>query len=123
MVVFAAMSNPRMAIALVSVVVLAAAAPDRPLYKDSSQPVEARVADLLSRMTLEEKVAQTLGIWKDKERITEDDGTFSPEKATKAIPDGIGEISRPTELRDKPKALRLGPRENAVFLNAVQKWL
>ncbi len=85
--------------------------------------MEARVADLLSRMTLEEKVAQTLGIWKDKERITEDDGTFSPEKAAKEIPEGIGEIARPTELRDKPKVIRLGPRENAVFLNAVQKWL
>ena len=31
---------------------------DSPIYKDSSQPVEKRVADLLSRMTLEEKVAQ-----------------------------------------------------------------
>jgi beta-glucosidase len=29
-----------------------------PLYKDPSQPVSARVADLLSRMTLEEKVGQ-----------------------------------------------------------------
>ena len=29
-----------------------------PLYKDPSAPVEARVEDLLSRMTLEEKVAQ-----------------------------------------------------------------
>ncbi|KAL1306299.1 hypothetical protein AAFC00_004383 [Neodothiora populina] len=37
------------------------------LYKDASQPVEARVQDLLSRMTLEEKVAQLmqgdLGNW------------------------------------------------------------
>jgi beta-glucosidase len=120
----APMPSVRFAIALVCPVVLLAAAPaDRPLYKDPSQPVDARVADLLSRMTLEEKVAQTLGIWKDKERITEEDGTFSPEKAAKEIPEGIGEISRPTELRDKPKVLRLGPRENALFLNAVQKWL
>jgi len=29
-----------------------------PLYKDSSQPVEIRVADLMKRMTLDEKVAQ-----------------------------------------------------------------
>lgn len=32
---------------------------DAPLYKDASAPVEARVEDLLSRMTLEEKVMQT----------------------------------------------------------------
>ena len=31
------------------------------LYKDPSQPIEARVEDLLSRMTLEEKVAQLCG--------------------------------------------------------------
>ena len=31
------------------------------LYKDSTQPVEKRVEDLLGRMTLEEKVAQLCG--------------------------------------------------------------
>ncbi|MDR1222552.1 MAG: glycoside hydrolase family 3 protein [Tannerella sp.] len=34
------------------------AAGQTPLYKDSSQPVEKRVKDLLQRMTLEEKIAQ-----------------------------------------------------------------
>jgi len=29
-----------------------------PLYKDPKAPIEARVEDLLKRMTLEEKVAQ-----------------------------------------------------------------
>ncbi len=33
----------------------------RPPYQDPSQPVDARVADLLKRMTLEEKVAQLQG--------------------------------------------------------------
>ena len=31
------------------------------LYKDSTQPVEKRVEDLLARMTLEEKAAQLCG--------------------------------------------------------------
>ncbi len=31
------------------------------LYRDAAQPVEARVEDLLSRMTLEEKAAQLCG--------------------------------------------------------------
>ena len=31
-----------------------------PLYKDAAQPIHARVADLLAKMTLEEKVNQTL---------------------------------------------------------------
>ena len=34
---------------------------EKMLYKDASQPVEARVEDLLSRMTLEEKAAQFCG--------------------------------------------------------------
>jgi beta-glucosidase len=108
---------------LLSVPVLVAAGTERPLYKDPAQPVDLRVADLLSRMTLEEKVAQMLGIWKQKERITDELGAFLPDKAKEVIPHGIGEIARPTELRDKPTKILQGPRENAVFLNAVQKWL
>ncbi|MGH7812816.1 MAG: beta-glucosidase [Candidatus Binataceae bacterium] len=34
------------------------AAPDRPPYLDSARPVEERIADLLGRMTLEEKIEQ-----------------------------------------------------------------
>src|SRR6266581_3314929 len=102
---------------------LAAAPADRPLYKDAAQPVETRVADLLGRMTLEEKVAQTLGLWKRKERITEDDGRFSPARAAEVLRNGIGQLARPSELRDRPARIVLGPRENAVFVNAVQKWL
>jgi beta-glucosidase len=104
-------------------VLLGAASSDRPLYRDPSQPVERRVADLLGRMTLEEKVAQMVGLWKGKERITDDDGTFSPAKAAEVLGNGIGQLSRPSELRDKPTKIVLGPRENAVFVNAVQKWL
>lgn len=39
-------------------ITLSAKAPGKPLYKDAKAPVEARVNDLLSRMTLEEKVGQ-----------------------------------------------------------------
>ncbi len=31
---------------------------DTPVYKQASRPIEERVADLLSRMTIEEKIAQ-----------------------------------------------------------------
>ena len=48
----------------------AAAAPGAPppdaLYRDPSQPVNGRVADLLSRMTLQEKVNQLLNPWPSK---------------------------------------------------------
>jgi beta-glucosidase len=118
------MSRSRLALPLAaSLIALAAAPSERAAYLDPTQPVDRRVADLLGRMTLEEKVAQTLALWKQKERITGEDGSFSPEKAAKEIPHGIGQIARPSELRDAPSRLRLGPRENANFVNAVQKWL
>ena len=50
-------------------------AQDKPLYKDPKQPVEARVNDLLSRMTLAEKVAQLQSTLRQIEwgkNITED---------------------------------------------------
>src|SRR5690348_3933649 len=71
----------------------------RPLYKDPSQPVERRVEDLLSRMTLGEKAAQLLSVWEHKDKIQTPDGTFSPEKASQAFPNGIGQIARPSDRR------------------------
>ena len=41
-----------------AVLATGASSQDRPLYKDPKQPVDRRVADLLGRMTREEKIAQ-----------------------------------------------------------------
>src|SRR5438874_9956457 len=100
---------------------LSALAQDPPAYRDRSRPVDERVRDLLGRMTLEEKVAQTLGIWKAKEKITDERGRLDPAGAKAVLASGIGQIARPTELRDKPTKILLGPREDAVFNNSVQK--
>jgi beta-glucosidase len=112
---------------LAGVAALAAVVPvlaqERPAYRDRTRPVDERVADLLSRMTLEEKVAQTLALWKRKDRITDERGRFDPAGAAAILAHGIGQLARPSELRDKPAPILLGPRENAVFVNAVQKWL
>jgi beta-glucosidase-like glycosyl hydrolase len=102
---------------------LPALAQDTPLYRDRTRPVDERVRDLLARMTLDEKVAQTLAIWKGKEKITDAAGQFDPAGARALIANGLGQLARPTELRDKPTKILLGPREDAVFNNAVQKWL
>src|SRR5262249_24375748 len=72
---------------------LSALAQDRPAYRDPSRPVEERVRDLLSRMTLEEKVAQTLAMWKGKEAITDEKGQFDAAKAKGVIANGIGQIA------------------------------
>lgn len=39
---------------------------DRPTYKNLKLSAEERAKDLLSRMTLQEKVAQMHGVWNDK---------------------------------------------------------
>ena len=49
-----------------------------PKYKDASQPIEVRVQDLLSRMTIEEKVAQLRHIHEGS--ILNDDHTLNLEK-------------------------------------------
>ena len=94
---------------------------NRPDYKNPSLPVERRVADLLSRMTLEEKVAQLTCLWGNRPQVNPqtdfatDRGDFSPAKAAEVMKHGIGQIARQRE--------RKGPREGATFANAVQKWL
>jgi len=92
-----------------------------PDYKNPRLTVEQRVADLLSRMTLEEKVAQLVCLWGSRPEVgppgdfSTDRGDFSPEKAAVVMKYGIGQIARQRE--------RKGPREGAAFANAVQKWL
>jgi beta-glucosidase len=92
-----------------------------PDYKNPRLPVERRVADLLSRMTLEEKVAQLTCLWAERPQVkpqtdfSTDRGDFSPEKASVVMKYGIGQIARQREDKDA--------REAAVFANAVQKWL
>jgi beta-glucosidase len=92
-----------------------------PDYKNPSLPIDKRVADLLARMTLQEKVAQLTCLWinrpqvKPQTNFSTDRGDFSPEKAAQVMKNGIGQIARQREQK--------GPREGAVFANAVQKWL
>jgi beta-glucosidase len=115
-------ARPVVLVALLLAIRFGTAAQDVPVYRDAKAPVEQRVADLLGRMTLEEKVAQLVGTWQNKNfinatnpRIVDDKGTFVPEQAGGLLKHGLGEMSRPSENR--------GPREMAEFTNAIQKWL
>ncbi len=93
-----------------------------PDYKNSDKPVEVRVADLLGRMTLEEKVAQTLSVWKKKSEFISSDGKFIEEKAKALLQNGIGHIARPGEVNLNGKS-NLDPDEQIRFANAIQKYL
>ena len=71
-----------------------------PPYKNPRLPVEQRVADLLSRMTLEEKIAQLTCLWMNRPQVkpqtdfSTDRGDFSPERAGQVMKYGIGQIAR-----------------------------
>ncbi len=101
---------------------LALSAQQSPLYKDPSLPVERRVADLLARMTLEEKVAQTLAVWQQKRALVDASGRFDPAKAQAILQHGIGQITRPSDGVDRG-GKRRSPRETVEFVNAIQKWV
>ena len=59
-------------------------------YRDATLPVAERVADLLSRMTLDEKIAQLGGVFP---RFFMEGDSFSDEMAAQlALKDGIGHI-------------------------------
>ena len=95
-----------------------------PLYRQAAAPVDARVADLLGRMTIEEKVAQLLGVWNRKREMQDAQGRFDPANAKALLGNGIGEVSRPSEVaRPTSGAPYRTAREQALFVNAVQKWL
>jgi beta-glucosidase len=90
-------------------------------YRNANLPVEQRVADLLDRMTLQEKVAQVRAAWI---RPT-DDGDFELYErmtgmgtdARAFLRNGIGHLTRPFGTRP------VDPRTGAQALNAVQRFL
>jgi beta-glucosidase len=96
----------------------------RPLYKDAKAPTDARVEDLLGRMTLEEKVAQTMTIWQQKPDIMDDKSEFDPAKFDTKFPHGIGQFTRPSDDKGpaSPRVSNWRDIEGTVRLvNAVQK--
>jgi len=89
----------------------------KPLYLDPKAPVDERVRDLLSRMTLEEKVAQLGSVTLDS--LLDEAGRFSVERARAVLRYGIGQITRVagSGVRD------LRPHEVASMVNAIQRFL
>jgi beta-glucosidase len=81
-----------------------------PRYKDASLPIRDRVADLMPRMTLEEKVYQLTGGWDQKVDVIDPTGTFTTEKARKTLAAEWG------------PAIKFTPRDSAILRNAVQRY-
>ncbi len=96
---------------------------DAPPYRNPDLPVEERISDLISRMTLEEKTAQLRGAMMPMTRPGADAPSSAADRKEAPLPagaedllkDGLGEIARPSGMR--------GPGEMAEFTNAIQKWV
>jgi beta-glucosidase len=89
-------------------------------YQNPALPVADRVADLLSRMTLEEKASQMVGIWNKKaELLLDDNGNFDEAKARENFGhgNGLGQIGRPSDSGGGKN-----PREMAELTNTIQKF-
>ncbi|MGA7678261.1 MAG: glycoside hydrolase family 3 N-terminal domain-containing protein [Dehalococcoidia bacterium] len=84
------------------------------IYRDASQTIDARVKDLISKMTLDEKVAQLGGVWSYE---VLEAGRFSLKMAEALIGNGIGQICRPGVATGFP------PKDMAELLNGIQKFL
>ena len=76
--------------------------------------LDSRVADLVGRMTLDEKLAQIGCVWSTSLLIN---GVFSPARAREKLAHGIGHITR------IGGATILRPAESAALANAIQRFL
>ena len=86
-------------ITLLSMSVIAQGKKESPLYKDARQPMEKRIDDLLSRMTLEEKVLQL-----NQYTLGRNDNANNMADPVNDIPAGIGSLiyfSSDADLRNR----------------------
>jgi beta-glucosidase len=83
-------------------------------YRDATLPIDQRVADLLARMTIEEKVAQLGSVWSFE---IVGIGTLNREHARRLVGNGVGQITR------LAGATNLGACDVAALANDVQRFL
>src|SRR5512132_3503481 len=89
-----------------------------PDYKDPHRPVEERVADLLGRMTIQEKVAQMLCLWGQKKTLLADEsGNLDFSRITRHLKEGLGQIGRLSDTGGGKNA-----REMAELANRLQRF-
>ncbi len=90
------------------------------LYKNASIPIEDRVSDLIVRMSLEEKIAQTISIdpsalslSQEEEQAVMERGEIIKEELITRMCDGMGAFQLPGK--------KLSPKGMAKYRNALQR--
>jgi beta-glucosidase len=89
----------------------AAPAEDTPKYKNAALPIDDRVADLLSRMTLEEKISQIAPAGDNRVHVIDPTGTYTDQTASAAM------------SRWWDADLVFPARKAALLRNGVQRYL
>lgn len=98
--------------------------PARPLYRDPTATIAERVADLLPRMTLDEKVAQVITLWDGKGALLDERRQLVPERLAAAYPHGIGQVARPADSKGEGVNSAVngrGVRATVELVNAYQQ--
>ena len=93
----------------------------QPAYKNKKLSPEARAKDLLSRMTVDEKLMQTQCLQIQKSRIFDASGDFDSAKAKEALKNGLGELARLNENAG-PNSLGYHPKQAAMVYNKIQHY-
>ncbi len=89
----------------------ASPAEETPKYKNTTLPIDERVADLLPRMTLEEKVEQICGGSRAEMQVVDPTGTYTTETARAVL------------MRWGDPDLEFPPRKAAILRNGVQRYM
>src|SRR5690242_21563832 len=97
-----------LSVTIVSFSLLAFAQQENPAYKNPNLPIPDRVADLLKRMTLEEKVEQISG--GAPQHYIDSTGQFTPERAEETARQMYGQSST------------VSPHDASVLRNAAQRY-
>jgi len=82
-------------------------------YRDAKLSIDERVSDLLNRMTIEEKVAQLMGLWNDGIEDFSEEILNDPSKMKEIFGNGCNSVH--------PSAL--GIKEIVALRNRIQKYL
>jgi beta-glucosidase len=93
-----------------------------PPYKDPTQPIDVRVADLLKRMTLEEKVAQLQGFRASDPKAFDENGNFTAGTDAEALRNGAGSVWAGGPPGEADRNAR-NPRDRVIRMNSVQRYM